>query len=388
MRLPTDVTRKASAGSLGALLAAGFAAAAALVSWGPVQAQPASPEKLRQTYETAETALSQQRLEDAQAGYEQLAEMAPKTAEVHAKLGLVLYLQGMFEDAIPAFQQALGLKPGLPSVNSLLAISLAGIGRHAEAIEGLEAGFSDPADSDLRRLIGLELQRSYVALGQTDRAARVVVELGKAYPDDPEVLYHSGRFHADMATASMQRLLAVAPDSVWGHQASGDALESMGDHALAIVEYRKALEKRPGQPGVHYSIGMAIQSSGGSAGSEADAEEAYRQELSIDPSHAIAAYELGEILRKQGRLEEARAYFQQAVAARPQFGLGRIGLGRVLRELEQPALARKHLEEAVRTLPGNEVARYQLALAYRALGQLASAEREMQEFRRLQRAAR
>ncbi len=347
--------------------------------------QPASDVLLQSTYRDAETAFREQRLPEAADGYRRLAELSPNTAEVHAKLGLIYYLQGQFQNAVPAFRRALDLKPGLPNVGALLAISLAGIGKYSEALPGLQKGFSDPSNEDLRRLIGLELQRSYVALGRNHRAARIVAELGELYPDDPEVLYHAGRFHADMATGSMQRLLVVAPDSVWGHQASGDALESLGNHELAIVEYRKALADRPGQPGVHYSIARAIQSSEGSAGTEDDAMDAYRQELQIDPSNALAAYELGEILRKRSQLTEARGFFEQAVSHRPEFGLGRIGLGRVLRELEEPLQARPHLEAAVRIAPDNEVARYQLALVYRALGELAAAEREMQAFQRLQR---
>ena len=161
-------------------------------------------------------------------------------------------------------------------------------------------------------------------------------------------------------------------------------MDSLGNHELAIVEYRKALAERPGQPGVHYNIARAIQSSAGAAGTEDDAMDAYRQELRIDPSNALAAYEFGELLRKRSQLSEARDLFKQAVTHRPDFGLGRIGLGRVLRELEDPAQARPHLEAAIRIAPENEVARYQLALVYRALGDLAAAGREMEAFQRLQ----
>lgn len=349
-----------------------------------IWAQTGTDEILRNTYQEAELAFRDQRLEDAAVGYRKLVELRPGTGELHAKLGLIHYLQGRFHDAVPSFQEALKLKPGLPNVDALLAVSLAGVGKHQAAVPGLEEAFRDPGNDELRRLIGLELQRSYVVLGRNDRASTIVTELSSLYPDDPEVLYHTGRFHADMAAAAMRRLLEVAPESVWGHQASGDALESVGNHALAIIEYRKALAERPDLPGVHYSIARSIQSSEGVAGSEDDAVQAYRQELRIDPTNALAAYELGEILRKRSELGMARELFRQAVAHRPDFGLGRIGLGRVLRELEEPNQARPHLEAAVRISPGNEVARYQLALVYRALGDLAAAEREMLEFQRLQ----
>ena len=285
---------------------------------------------------------------------------------------------------MPALRTALKLKPGLPNVNTLLSISLAELGQFGEALPGLEKGFENPADSDLRRLIGLELQRSYSALGRPHDASRTMGKLSELYPDDPEILYHSGRYFADLAASSMRRLLDVAPDSVWGHQAAAEALDSQGNYDLAVVEYRKVLAEQPGRPGVHYSIARAIQRSGGKAGSEADAIAAFREELRVDPSNALAAYELGEIFRKGGRLGEALDLFRQAVRHRPDFALGRIGLGRVLRESEDLSGARTHLESATRLSPENEVARYQLALVYRGLGDLDGARREMEAFQRLQ----
>ena len=266
----------------------------------------------------------------------------------------------------------------------MLSISLAELGQYSDALAGLEKGFEDPADKDLRRLIGLELQRSYLALNRNDAAGRITAKLSSLYPDDPEILYHAGRFHADMATAAMRRLVDIAPDSVWGRQAAAEALDSQGNYELAVIEYRKVLAEQPGRPGLHYSIARAIQSSAGAAGSEDDALDEFQKELQTDPSNALAAYEAGEILRKRSRLDAARKFFEQAVAHRPDFGLGRIALGRVLHELEDPKKARGHLEAAVRLAPENEVARYRLALVYRAMGDLAGAQREMQEFQRLQ----
>ena len=345
--------------------------------------QPVSSADLESAYREAERAFQERRLDDAARGYERLAELTPVTAEIHAKLGLVYYVAGRFGKAIPSLRKAIELKPGLPNVGTLLAISLAQIGEFDAALPGLEQGFENPQDGALQRLVGLELQRAYLALDRTADAGRITARLTAKHPDDPEVLYHAGRFHAEMASTAMRRLVAIAPDSAWGHQASAEAFESRGNYALAIVEYRKALEKQPGRPGVHYAIARAIQSSEGRAGTERDALGEFSSELRVDPSNALAAYEAGEILRKESRYREARRLFDQAVSQRPGFGLARIGLGRVLRELGELEAARLHLEAATRLIPGNEVARYQLALVYRAGGDLDGAQREMAEFQRL-----
>lgn len=353
------------------------------VSW-PALGQPASGDLLEAKYREAEAAFRDRRLGAAASGYRELIQLSPATAELHAKLGLIEYLRGRFREAAPAFRAALERKPGLPNVATLLAISLAELGQFAEALPGLEKAFEAPEDQDLRRLIGLELQRTYLGLGRNSDASRITARLSELYPEDPEILYHVGRFHADMAIAAMRRLLDSAPDSVWGHQAAAEAFESQGNHELAVTEYRKVLAAQPGRPGVHYRIARAMQLSGGSVGSEEEALAQFRQELRIDPSNALAAYELGEIHRKRAQLGAAREYFEQAVEQRPGFGLGRIALGRVLRELEEPEAALPHLEAATKLVPENEVARYQLALVYRSLGDLVGAQQEMAAFQRLQ----
>ena len=58
-----------------------------------------------------------------------LRKLSPATAEVHAQLGVIYFQQGKFTDAVPALRQALKLKPGLPNLDTLLAMSLSEMGR-------------------------------------------------------------------------------------------------------------------------------------------------------------------------------------------------------------------------------------------------------------------
>jgi tetratricopeptide (TPR) repeat protein len=134
------------------------------------------------------------------------------------------------------------LNPALPNVDSLLAMSLSEIGRHDEALPALEKAFHQQStDSALRRMAGLHLQRSYTDLGRDSNAVAVALELSRLYPDDPEVLYHTGRLFGNYAYLQMVRLARIAPDSVWLHQAAGEANESQGLLDEAIKEYQQVL---------------------------------------------------------------------------------------------------------------------------------------------------
>ena len=77
----------------------------------------------------------------------------------------------------------------------------------------------------------------------------VALDLSRNYPDDPEVLYHAGRLFGNYAYLPIVRLSRIAPDSVWLHQAAGEANESQGLFDDAIREYRRVLELSPKRPG-------------------------------------------------------------------------------------------------------------------------------------------
>ena len=137
-------------------------------------------------------------------------------------------------------------------------MSLSELGRYDEALPAVTKAFSQSADPVLRRMAGLHLQRIYTGLGRDRDAVDVALRLSRLYPDDPEVLYHSGRLFANFAYLQTMRLATVAPDSVWLHQAAGEANESQGLYDAAIREYRQVLTAAPRRPGIHFRIGRVL----------------------------------------------------------------------------------------------------------------------------------
>jgi tetratricopeptide (TPR) repeat protein len=267
---------------------------------------------------------------------------------------------------------------------------LSELGQYKEALPGLRKGFKQTADDPLRRMTGLQLQRAYTGLEQDAQAVEVALELTRLYPKDPEVLYHSGRLFANYAYLTTMKLARLAPDSVWMHQAAGEANESQALYNPAIREYREVLAKDPRRPGIHLRIGRTLlaraQASGeegAAAASRAEAVKEFEHELELDPTNANAAYELGEIYRQSGQLEKASEMFALALRHYPDFEEAQIGLGRALIALGAPEKALPHLQKAIALNPQNEVPYYQLATAHRALGNLAEQQKALAEFQRL-----
>jgi len=352
-------------------------------------AQEPDSNVLQQYAQQGEQALAAGRYDEAARAYEKLREISPGTAEVHAKLGLIYFQQRDYTRAVPALRQALKLDPALPKADVLLAMSLSELGQFKEALPALQKGFRQTADGTMRRLSGLQLLRAHAGLQQHAQAAEVALELSRLYPDDPEVLYHSGRLFANLAYVQTMKLSRVAPSSVWMHQAAGEANESQGFYDPAIREYREVLALDPRRPGIHFRVGRALLAraqQGGGAAASASREEAMKEfedELRLDPSNASASYELAEIYRKAGELDKARALFEAAVKQYPDFEEARIGLGRVLIAQQQPEQAVTQLQKAISRNPANEVSRYQLSVAYGRLGRAAEQQAALAEFQRL-----
>jgi tetratricopeptide (TPR) repeat protein len=350
-------------------------------------AQQANSALLQRYSQEGAKALAERRYDEAAKAYEKMRELAPKTAEVYARLGLIYYQQGRFEQAALALQEAIKLKPTLPNTDVLLAMSLSELGRYQEALPALQKGFKRVTDPALKRASGLQLQRAYTGLRQDDKAVEVALELTRLYPKDPEVLYHAGRLFANYAYLSTVKLAEVGPDSLWLHLASGEAYESQGRMDVAIREYKEVLSLQPNRPGVHYRIGRALlaraKQSTDDTVSEPDALKEFEEELRLDPTNANAAYEAGEIHRKSSRLDRAAELFSQAVKYYPDFVEALVALGRTLLSLGKAEQSLAPLGKAVALDAANEVAWFQLVQAQRALGNAAEMQKALAELQRL-----
>jgi len=349
-------------------------------------AQSNSPAPVEKYYEEGQRALAQGQFQEAEKIFEKLRELSPSIAEVHANLGLIYFNERKFEAAVPALRQALKLKPSLTKTETLLAMSLSELGEYREALPTLEKEFRRSADPVVKRTCGLQLERAYTGLQRDEKAVGVALELNRLHPDDPEILYHSGRIFGNFAYLSVKRLAEVAPASIWRHQATAEAWESQGSYDLAISEYRQVLSVDPHRPGIHYRLGRALLARRAATNSQEDTAGALKEfsnELELDPTNANAAYELAETYRNSGEMEEAEKYFRLALKYYPDFEQANLGLAAVLVKQEKTDMARRLIQKAITSDPDDQVAWYRLAQVERTLGNEAGRQKAFAEFQRL-----
>ncbi len=325
---------------------------------------------------------------DARRDFEQLARMHPEVAEVHATLAA---LDFQAADYLAAEQQILlakKIKPGLPRLDALLALSQASLGQYREAKPGLENCFRLQKETALRRMCGLQWMRVDQGLEMDADAVRVALALNEAFPNDPEVLYHTGRVFGSYAYDVMQRLHDSAPDSIWMRMAQGEANESAGNFDAAISAYQNVLALDPHRIGIHYRLGRVylrrFEASHEQSGKDqAQALEEFRAELSVDPTDGNAAYEAANLEAAMGQPQQAMAGYKSLVQEFPDFEPALVGLGGLEIQTGQFADAAARLKAATRLNPRDTVAWYRLAMASRGAHDASGAHAAMDAYLKL-----
>jgi predicted Zn-dependent protease len=364
---------------------------ALMLVFGSVSLRPAWPQSASQVEaaryaEAGQKALAAGHYPEAQQNFEQLAKLDPNIAEVHATLAAIYFKQREYELSVQEVRTAQKLKPSLPRLDSLLALSLSELGQFKEALPHLEKGFKQTADSGTQRMCGLQLLRAYTGLGRDSDAVETALALNKAFPNDPEVLYHTGRIYGNFAYIVMEKLHDEAPNSIWMLQAQGEANESQKDYDAAIIAFNHVLAIDPHRPGIHYRLGRVYLARFQESQKPDDRDSAKREfqaELEIDPGNGNAAYELAKMAADDNNLEEARKQFETVIARFPDFEQALVGLGGVYLQSQAGAQAVDPLQRATKLDANDEVAWYRLAQAERAAGNREAAQKALETFRTL-----
>lgn len=188
-----------------------------------------------------------------------------------------------------------------------------------------------------------------------------------------EARYWLGRSYKSLASATVQRLTDVAPDSYRVDQLAAELHREKTEYERAVEAYERALAKRPELPGLRYAIGdvyWEMRRLG-------DAEDWLRQELERNPHHALARHRLGSLLLERGTADDALLHLKRAVEMTPDSAAARLDLGRAFLANGQHSDAVRELKASADRDPANDRVHYLLANAYRGLGRMDDARREL-----------
>lgn len=345
----------------------------------PAQSAPSTQQQIATHAQKAAEYLREKRPDLALPEFQAIVGLEPDNVDARANLGVLLFFQGKYPDAIPQLREALKLNPGLPKIRALLGIAEKRTGDLTAARTDLEDAFPKVRDQKIRVETGMELIEADSAMGDLGKAAEIVNALRQLEPTDEAILYTSYRVYSDLAAQSLLSLSLVAPNSARMHQAMAHELAIRGNNAAAIENYRKALELNPNLPGLHFELAEMLNLSTSPA-DRADAARQYQQALSVNPFDEQSECRLGDIAVRNNDLKQAQQRFERAIQLRPDDPDASLGLAKVLMAMSQPQKAQPLLERAIQLDPTSAVAHFRLSTLYRQTGRTADAQHELAEY--------
>jgi tetratricopeptide (TPR) repeat protein len=178
-------------------------------------------------------------LEMAEAHYRESIAIEPQ-AEIYSDLGFVLARQGLTEEAIEQYQQALALDPKSAAANYNLGASLVQLGDHEGAELHFRAALDQKPSAPAYAGLGFVLYEQ----GKVDDAIKSLRAGIRADPKQPAAYDHLGKILLDQErleeAAATYRDLAEAQPSAANHEKLAQVLTRLGRLDEAQEEMAKA----------------------------------------------------------------------------------------------------------------------------------------------------
>jgi tetratricopeptide (TPR) repeat protein len=214
------------------------------------------------------------------------------------------------------------------------------------------------------------------ALASLDRAPLAVQVLRRAqrrYSGDfwinHELGYHLRRSKSAQAAGFYRAALALRPGNPGVHVNLGMALREQGDPVEAEAEFRAAVRIQPGYASAHNNLGIALTDQGRL--DEAVAQ--YREAIRLNPNLELAHSNLGGALHRQGRFDEAIAACERALHLQPKCASAHNNLGSALQSKQRLDEAAAEFREAIRLDPNAAVGYTNLGIVLFEQGRLDEA---------------
>lgn len=250
--------------------------------------------------------------DDNEALYESLTE--PETADEWNMEGNSLSDQGLYEDAIQAYNKAIDLDPSIAAYYRNCALALFNLGEYDESLEYVKKALDiSPRYFDAWNDKG----RAYQKLGRYDEAIAAfdkVIEIDALRPyghgNKADSLYYLGKYSD--ALPLVEKAIRLAPDIAYYWTLKGDILRELGRYDDALVAYDEAAMMDPGNLYTFGNKGSVYRLSG----RYQDAIEMFEKQISGSPN-AWVWNEMGLALTSMGDYEKALDAYNQTLQIDP-----------------------------------------------------------------------
>jgi len=243
----------------------------------------------------------------AEREYRTVLALAPDFAEVHMNLGLVYQLLDRSAEAMTEFLRALKFKPGLAGANFFLGVDYCKLGEGAKAIPYLKAALqTEPNRPD----IWLWLATAQEISGELQPEVVTVRRALESQPKDVDLLYLLGHAYERLGKQEVAHLEKVAPGSSRSEQLLAESYATSNEWPSAVIHFQSALAASPNRAGLHVELGEVLLR----AGKVNQAIREFDEELRRDPGNPHALVRRGEARLLQENVEAALQDWEKAIA--------------------------------------------------------------------------
>jgi len=243
----------------------------------------------------------------AEREYRTVLALAPDFAEVHMNLGLVYQLLDRSAEAMTEFLRALKFKPGLAGANFFLGVDYCKLGEGAKAIPYLKAALqTEPNRPD----IWLWLATAQEISGELQPEVVTVRRALESQPKDVDLLYLLGHAYERLGKQEVAHLEKVAPGSSRSEQLLAESYATSNEWPSAVIHFQSALAASPNRAGLHVELGEVLLR----AGKVNQAIREFDEELRRDPGNPHALVRRGEARLIQENVEAALQDWEKAIA--------------------------------------------------------------------------
>lgn len=232
---------------------------------------------------TANQLKSQGKLNEAIANYQKALEIQPDFVEVHHQLGEVYFQERKFPEATASCKLALKLQPNFAPAYKTLGNILQAQSRIEEAL------------------------RAY------NKALEIDPEFVEALVNKGTMISKLGQ--SEDAIACYRNAIELKPDMAAAHWNLGNLLIQLGRTDEGISCWQKASESDPEKFNYQFFQNLAINF--GQAGNIDASIGCYQQAIALKPDYTLAYLNLGTLLQRQNRLEDAIAIYQKSLEIQP-----------------------------------------------------------------------
>jgi arylsulfatase A-like enzyme/Flp pilus assembly protein TadD len=248
--------------------------------------------------------------------------------------GVAAHLAGRTEEAVRLFRSILDERPTFANAYANLAYVLRETGRLEEAISVIEKAIERGVETrSLLGRLGLYLQEA----GRLPESVAILETLTGEDPTYVEAYNYLGVSYAHLgqpgkAIAALSRVIELDPSYASAYSNLGSVYLSLKRYENAERELRRALELDARLPTAWNGLGVVY----GSTGREAEAISAWKRSVDLDHRQYDTLYNLGTLLTRLHRFDEAIPYLEQFATTAPpeRYGEDILKVKRLVSELK------------------------------------------------------